>query len=137
MSSLSLTNLNGSNPTISEVLDRLNNQASPHEPYERDEYRLAVQAPANLGIVPCQPVITSIGPTAPEDTGRFKPVYAAWVTDISDVGLGMLVDRDPSEHESLWIDLSSLVNQPLLVPIRMVYCTRLLSRTFRVGALFR
>jgi len=89
----------------------------------RDEPRLSVHAPVTLGVV--------LG------TDHYRPLYSGWVTDISADGLSVLVEREVPLHMDLFIDLETLLGQSFIAPIRIVYCKRLLTYTYRLGAALR
>ncbi|MCC5830615.1 MAG: PilZ domain-containing protein [Phycisphaeraceae bacterium] len=66
-----------------------------------------------------------------------RPPMTGWALDLSEHGLGMLLES-PIEVGSNWlVDLESLADRSLRLVARVIYCHRVLSRTWRVGALFQ
>ncbi len=112
---------------LSELLDRLLFESAMTGPDVRAERRIAVHAPLTLGVC--------VDPAGPSVRG-FRPLYQAWATDLSDTGVGMLVEHDLPLHKRLWANLDALMAQPFVMPLQVVYCRRLLSTTHRAGAMF-
>lgn len=97
----------------------------------RNEHRRGVSAPIELGVL-----------TGPDDVEvmpnreNFRSLYAAWLTDASNAGLGILTESELPNNIRLWGDLSRLAGEPLLLPVRVVYSMKVLRSTYRVGLTF-
>ena len=67
----------------------------------------------------------------------FKPLYDAWMTDLSIDGMGLLVTRPLPANTRCWVRLDELAGRPLIMPLRLIYCRQMLKHTYRIGAAFR
>jgi hypothetical protein len=101
------------------LLERLDDEAALDNG-TRSGPRRAIHTPVTLGVL----------------AGGFKPLYRAWATDLSSEGIGLLIEHDVPMGALLYVNLSSVAGQQLLLPIRICYVSRLLSQTFRVGGAF-
>lgn len=70
------------------------------------------------------------------DDPSYRPLHQAWLTDLSEVGVGFLVENPLEKMMRLYVNLEVMTNRPCLLPIKVVYCRKLLSHTYRVGACF-
>ena len=122
--------------TINAIVHRLGAEAVANKTNQRDESRVAVHAPAQLGLIKGQPALDASGPAAAVHFAAFKSLFEAWITDLSPMGLGMLTGRDLCEYEALWVNLEDLADEKILMPVRIIYSNRLLARTYRVGVVF-
>lgn len=108
------------------LLDSLFRQLSLCAP-QPDDHRLdpryPVHAPITVGVR-----IAS--------TQSFKPLYRAWVLELSRGGLSFLVETDLPTGMQVCVGLDSLVGSTCVVPMRLVYCNQLLPSTYRVGGAF-
>jgi len=118
---------------LARVLDRLAMESRQPWQGNRREHREAVQAPATLGVMPDHVPLEAETAVLVDS---FKPLHPAWVTDLSLQGLGLLVEHDVPTRVRMWVDLESLVGEPLVMPIRVIYCWPLLAHTHRVGGVF-
>ncbi|QDU35404.1 hypothetical protein KS4_34850 [Poriferisphaera corsica] len=119
--------------TILYLMQRLEREGRAHHLSQRVDHRHNVHAPAKLGIADRDPN------NLPVD---FKPLYHAWITDISSSGVGMLLEHDLPHNVIMWLNLGSMIpeehrpEQQQLLPIRIAYCMKLLPHTYRVGGAF-
>lgn len=78
-------------------------------------------------------------PGAPGDGGpasQWPPRLHAWAMDLSEAGIGLLIEQ-PLPAGSLWqVNLQSLAGQPLFLTVRVVYCQQLLPNAWRMGGVF-
>ncbi len=130
------------NRMLHRLLDHLAVQSALEcDDDRRDDRRQPVQAPIWLGVTPqtsCEPVMIEDGslpePLDPQST--FTPLYRGWATDISLAGIGVFTEYDLPTGVNLWVNLESLADEPMLLPIRVTYCKQILPHTHRVGAVF-
>jgi hypothetical protein len=101
------------------LLERLEDEAA-YDIGLRSAMRRSVYTPITLGVI----------------AGDYKPLYRGWATDLSLNGLGMLTEHDVPMNASLTISLEALVNEPLLLPVRICYVSQLMSQTYRIGGVF-
>ncbi|WP_432798249.1 hypothetical protein [Poriferisphaera sp. WC338] len=99
---------------------------------QREYARLAVQTPAVL-------VRNNVS-----DSGHitgYETVCKVWITDISQSGIGMLLEKTIEADRLYWVDVSSLAPRTgcecsTLLPFKSLYLMRLLPETFRTGGPF-
>jgi len=101
------------------LLERLEDEAA-YDIGLRNSMRRSVHSPITLGVI----------------AGDYKPLYRGWATDFSLNGLGMLTEHDIPMNASLTISLEAMVNEPLLLPIRVCYVSQLMTKTYRIGGVF-
>ncbi|QDU72848.1 hypothetical protein [Mucisphaera calidilacus] len=116
---------------LAALLDYLDLQEERLGQPERNEHRRGVSSPIELGVL-SGPDHPDAGPN-PEN---FRGLYPAWLTDASRSGLGLLTETELPNNIRLWADLSRLAGEPLLLPVRVVYCMKVLRSTYRVGTGF-
>ncbi|WP_428387707.1 hypothetical protein [Mucisphaera sp.] len=117
--------------SLDALLARLDQQELTLGTSNRETERRGVSAPVELGVLS--------GPEEPDalpNPDDFRPLYPGWITDTSPVGLGILTERDLPGNIRLWADLTRLAGQPLLLPVRVIYCLKVLRSTYRVGLAF-
>ena len=130
------------NRMLHRLLDHLAVQAAlESESDRRDDRRQPVQAPVWLGVSPQTPNCgdsLEVGPLPQplDPQASFTPLYRGWATDVSLAGVGMFTEYDLPTGVSLWINLESMADEPVLLPIRITYCKQILPHTHRVGAVF-
>lgn len=66
----------------------------------------------------------------------FRPLHRVWLTDVSEGGVGALIEHRLPTQMIMTISLQSLLGRPCLMPMRIVYCRQLLPHTFRIGGCF-
>lgn len=101
------------------LLERLEDEAA-FDMGQRSSMRRAVHAPVTLGVI----------------ANGYKPLYRGWATDLSLNGLGLLTEHDVPMGALLYVNLESVAEEPLLVPIRVCYVSKLLGSTYRIGGAF-
>lgn len=123
--------------TLLELLDQLAIETERNT-HGRGEPRQTVHAPIRLGISREQDIPKEPGDPASHSTsaGAYQPLYQGWATDLSRHGVGLLLECDLPTGTQLFVDLAALWRKPLWLPMRVVYCKRLLQHTHRVGGLF-
>ncbi len=104
---------------MAELLDQLDHESNI-DPWQRIGKRRAIHAPVTLGVM----------------AGGYKALYRGWATDLSPDGIGLLTEHDVPMGAVLYVNLESVAGRSLLLPIRICYVSRLLSKTFRVGGAF-
>ncbi|MEQ9454999.1 MAG: hypothetical protein RLN76_10465 [Phycisphaeraceae bacterium] len=113
------------------LLDRIDDQERQMGQLNRSDIRRGISAPVELGVLS--------GPDDPDaipNPKHFRSLYPGWLTDASPMGLGILTETELPANIKLWADLSRVAGDPLLLPLRIVYCTKVLRATYRVGAIF-
>ncbi|QQE13449.1 hypothetical protein JD969_08335 [Planctomycetota bacterium] len=119
--------------TIGYLMERLDRESRTHQMSQRGDTRHNLHAPAKLGLVERAKGDLPV---------NFKPLYHAWITDISSSGIGMLLEHDLPGNIIIWVNLSSMIPEELrsdkqqLLPFRVAYCMKLLPHTYRVGGAF-
>lgn len=86
----------------------------------RIETRRSVHAPITLGV----------------QAGGYKALYRGWATDLSPDGIGILCEHEAPVGSVMVVDLSSVMGEEMLLPIRICYVNQLLPHTYRIGATF-
>lgn len=110
--------------SLERLVEQLHHQEESVASAEsRHETRRAVHAPVMLGVIL-------------HNHQTFKPLYRAWATDLSRLGVGLLIENDMPQGMELVVNLEPLLGRECLVPVRVVYCRRLLPHTYRLGLLF-
>ena len=102
-----------------KLLERLEDEAA-FDIGLRSSMRRAVHMPITLGVI----------------AGDYKPLYRGWATDLSLNGVGLLTEHDVPMNATLTISLEVMVHEPLLLPIRVCYVSRLMTHTYRIGGVF-
>jgi len=82
--------------------------------------RRSVHAPITMGVM----------------AGGYKPLYKAWITDLSPDGIGALSEHEVPIGSVLYVNLGSVAGGDLLMPIKVCYSNRLLPHTYRIGGAF-
>ena len=119
--------------TIRFMMDYLEKESQAHHITQRTDKRHNVHSPAKLGLAER---------SSDDMPANFKPLYHAWVTDMSNSGIGMLLEHDLPSNVIMWADLSSMIPDELqdqmqkVLPIRIAYCMKLLPNTYRIGGTF-
>src|SRR5690606_16449112 len=103
---------------LEHLLNLLEQQAACFSD-RRGERRLPTQSPATL---------ETIGPD-----GQRQIVQHAWVTDISRTGVGLILEQPVETKTEVLLNLTALTEVACVLPIQVVYCRKLMSRTHRVG----
>ncbi|MEX0885374.1 MAG: hypothetical protein WD009_02940 [Phycisphaeraceae bacterium] len=67
---------------------------------------------------------------------RFMALCDGWATDLSAQGLGALVEYPLPPTGDMAVDLTHLVGQRCVLPLRVVYVRPLLAHVHRLGAMF-
>ena len=104
---------------LQRLLEKLEDESS-FDIGLRDSVRRSIYTPISLGVI----------------AGGYKALYQGWATDLSPNGIGMLTEHDLPMNASLTVSLEAIVNEPLLLPIRICYVSQLMSQTYRVGGVF-
>jgi hypothetical protein len=104
---------------LTGLLDRLDDEAV-FDMGLRSSMRRAIHAPVTLGVI----------------AGGYKPLYRGWATDLSLNGLGLLTEHDVPMDAVLTINLESVAGEELLLPIRICYVMKMMSKTYRIGGIF-
>ena len=82
--------------TVHYVMERLERESHTHMA-QRAEPRHCVHAPAQLGLAERGEGDVPV---------NFKPLYHAWVTDVSNSGVGMLLEHDLPNNVIMWVNLN-------------------------------
>jgi hypothetical protein len=83
------------------------------------------------------PFNASISVSVVRPDGSEQSMGEAWALDFSRRGIGLLAERVFAVGDVLLIDFGRRNEQePASARVRVVYCTRLLSSTFRIGGEF-
>ena len=67
---------------------------------------------------------------------RFVTLHQGWATDLSMLGMGLLLERPLERNVELLVDLERVVQRPCVLDLRIVYCQKLLRQTHRLGGVF-
>ncbi|QDU35403.1 PilZ domain protein [Poriferisphaera corsica] len=115
------------------VISCARDQQYGQEENQRQHHRVSLQVPVEIGTC-----IMKDGKPA-----DFKPVSRAWAIDISEGGLGLLVDQQwqVCEDEMVWVNFRALIPHATcqcagILPILPLYCVKVLRNTFRLGCRF-
>lgn len=132
----------GLGPRLARLLDRLAAEAPRDGFAERQAQRHAVQVPVWLGVFTQRfdhvagPAMPAASPNLEDASDAFRPIYRAWAMDLSPHGISLVTEQDLPPQTRWSVSLEALTQEPLYVPMRVVYCKQLLSHTYRVGGAF-
>jgi hypothetical protein len=131
---------NGLSASVLRLIDRLADQSQEGGMGGRKEPRYPVHGPVPMGVrLGAAASISGDGWGALcllDERTVFTPLYRAWATDLSRNGIGLLAENILPTSAVLWANLQSLAGEPMLLPVKLIYCTQLLSHTFRAGGVF-
>ncbi|QQE13448.1 hypothetical protein JD969_08330 [Planctomycetota bacterium] len=121
------------NDVIECIINAAKHEVYETEPNQRKHERVMLQVPVEIGTC-------AIREGKPRD---FAAISKAWALDISESGLGLIIERfwDVDETGLLWVNLKSMVFNSTcpcagLIPIVPRYCVKMLEQTYRLGCLF-
>lgn len=117
-------------PALQQLCQQLAGEATEASTRRQHE-RLNVSAPVSIGII-----LRNDEQTTTDGPPQFRPLHQAWLTDLSLGGIGVLMEHELPRDVTLWINLNTLAQHTLLLPIRIVYSRQLLPNTWRLGACF-
>ena len=67
---------------------------------------------------------------------RFTRMHSAWGVDLSAYGVGLIAEQEVPTQLRMVANFSDLAGKDCFVPLRILYCRRMLTATYQVGGVF-
>ncbi len=115
---------------LTQLLELLDRDVVAEPTHGRADQRYRVNAPVTLGVVPGDDAVHQ------PDIAQFKALHRGWATDLSPAGIGLLIEHELPANVTMHVNVEAMLGQPVVLPIRIVYCNQLLPHTYRIGGMF-